>query len=209
LKAHHFNMKRRGVIAARSIHVRDQHVAVQIVLIKGGEANMIALKQILVATDFSTPSDVAIRYGQDLARAYGATLHAIHVIEDMGAYYGAEVGFALADVERNVEAAARRDLESTIGRHGDRLNVVATVTRASNVAHTITEYATANPIDLIIVGTHGRGAVSRLLMGSVAERVVRSAPCPVLTVRSRERDFVDVSDSQAGLVESPAANHHH
>jgi nucleotide-binding universal stress UspA family protein len=103
----------------------------------------------------------------------------------------------------------RRDLDSTIARHGDKLNVVAIVKRATNVAHAITEYATANPIDLIIVGTHGRGAVSRFLMGSVAERVVRSAPCPVLTVHARERDFVDVSDSQASLVESPATNHHH
>jgi nucleotide-binding universal stress UspA family protein len=73
------------------------------------------------------------------------------------------------------------------------LNIVSTVTRASNVAHAITEYANGNPVDLIIVGTHGRGAVSRFLMGSVAERVVRSAPCPVLTVRAHERDFVDVT----------------
>ena len=173
---------------------------------------MIALKQILVATDFSEPSEVAIKYGQDLARSYGATLHVVHVIEDLVAYYGSDVGFALADVERNVEAAVRRDLDSTIARYGDKLNVVATVKRASNVAHAITEYATANPIDLIIVGTHGRGAVSRFLMGSVAERVVRSAPCPVLTVRADERDFIDVRDHQdsdaASLVESPVTNHH-
>jgi universal stress protein A len=157
---------------------------------------MIALKQILVATDFSEPSEVAIRYGQDLARGYGATLHVMHVIEDRVAYYGADVGFALAGVERNVEAAVRRDLDSIIARHGGELNIVATVTRASNVAHAITAYADANPIDLIIVGTHGRGAVSRFLMGSVAERVVRSAPCPVLTVRAHERDFVEVRDDR-------------
>jgi universal stress protein A len=160
---------------------------------------MIALKQILVATDFSEPSEVAVKYGQDLARSYGATLHVIHVIEDMLAFYGPDVGFALADVERNVEAAVQRDLDSTIARHSaDRLNVVATVKRGSNVAHAITEYANANPIDLIIVGTHGRGAVSRFLIGSVAERVVRSAPCPVLTVRAHERDFVDVRGDHDG-----------
>ena len=62
------------------------------------------------------------------------------------------------------------------------------------MAHAITEYAKTNAIDLIIVGTHGRGAVSRFLMGSVAERVVRSAPCPVLTVHAHERDFVDARD---------------
>lgn len=174
---------------------------------------MIALKQILVATDFSEPADVAVNYGRDLARAYDATLHVIHVIENMHGFYGADVGFALADVERNVEAAVQRDLDATLSRHADdALNIVATVKRGSNVAHAITEYAKTNAIDLIIVGTHGRGAVSRFLMGSVAERVVRSAPCPVLTVRANERDFVDVRDDQdnqeASPVGSPATIHH-
>ena len=171
---------------------------------------MIALKQILVATDFSEPADVAVNYGRDLARAYDATLHVVHVIEDMLTFYGPDIGFALADVARNVEAAVQRDLDSTISKQeDDTLKVVATVKRGSNVAHAITEYATANAIDLIIVGTHGRGAVSRFLMGSVAERVVRSAPCPVLTVRAHERDFVDATDDQeSSLVESPVTNHH-
>ena len=98
------------------------------VLIGQEEANMIALKQILVATDFSEPADVAVNYGRDLARAYDATLHVIHVIEDMLAFYGADIGFALADVERNVEAAVQRDLDSTIAKHeDDPLKVVATV----------------------------------------------------------------------------------
>jgi nucleotide-binding universal stress UspA family protein len=154
---------------------------------------MIALQHILVATDFSEPSEAALDYGRDLARAYGATLHVVHVIEDMLAFYGPDVGFALAGVEQNVEAAVLRDLDATIARiEGDSLNVRAMVTRGTSVAHTITEYAVNNAVDLIVVGTHGRGAVSRFLMGSVAERVVRSAPCPVLTVRAFERDAVAV-----------------
>ncbi len=158
---------------------------------------MIALAQILVATDFSEPADVAVKYGRDLARAYDATLHVVHVIEDMLAFYGPEIGFALANVERNIEAAVQRDLEATLSRHdGDALKVVAKVQRGSNVAHVITEYARTQAIDLIIVGTHGRGAVSRFLMGSVADRVVRSAPCPVLTVRAHERDFVEMRDDK-------------
>jgi universal stress protein A len=161
---------------------------------------VIALKQILVATDFSEPADVAVNYGRDFGRAYGATVHVIHVIEDMPAVYGTDVGFALADVARNVEAAVQRNLDATIaGNHDDSLQIVATVTRGANVAHAITEYARDHAIDLIIVGTHGRGAVSRLLMGSVAERVVRSAPCPVLTVRAHERDFVEVGAAIAAV----------
>ena len=169
---------------------------------------MIALKQILVATDFSEPASVAVNYGRDLARAYDATLHVIHVLEEMRGLYGADVGFALADVARNIEASVQRDLDAAIVRdEDDPLKVVATVQRGSNVAHAITNYAKANAIDLVIVGTHGRGAVSRFLMGSVAERVVRSAPCPVLTVRAHERDFVDVRADQgsreSSLVDQP------
>ena len=174
---------------------------------------MIALKQILVATDFSEPSEVAVAYGRDLARSYGATLHVVHVVENRYAFYGAEVGFAAADVERNIEAAVRRDLDATIARvGGDAVDVRAVVTHGGNVAQALTEYARNHAVDLIIVGTHGRGAVSRFLMGSVAERVVRSAPCPVLTVRAHERDFVDATDDEdsrpAHRIESTVTHHH-
>lgn len=152
---------------------------------------MIALKNILVATDFSEPSAVALNYGRDLARSYDATLHVVHVIEDLLALHGPEIGFAIADVERNIEAAVRRDLAAAITpTDQDTLDLRTTITRAPNVSHAITDYAKHNAIDLIIVGTHGRGAFHRFLIGSVAERVMRTAPCPVLTVRAHERDFI-------------------
>jgi len=174
---------------------------------------MIALKKILVATDFSEPSQVAVSYGRDLARQNDAGLHVLHVIEDVLTFYGSEVGFALADAERNIVAAVQRDLDASIATlDGHPLNAVAVVKRASNVAHAITEYAATNAVDLIIVGTHGRAAVSRLLMGSVAERVVRSAPCPVLSVHAHERDFADVrADHESrseGTVEAVSTNRH-
>jgi nucleotide-binding universal stress UspA family protein len=153
---------------------------------------MIALKNILVATDFSEPSAVALNYGRDMARSYDATLHVMHVIEDLLALHGPEIGFAMSDVERNIEAAVRRDLDAAVTASDHQLLDVRTViTRASNVSHSITEYAKHNAIDLIIVGTHGRNAFHRFLIGSVAERVMRTAPCPVLTVRAHERDFID------------------
>ena len=153
---------------------------------------MIALKNILVATDFSEPSVVALDYGRDLARSYAAALHVMHVIEDVPALYGPEIGFAMADVERNIEAGVRRDLDAALApRDRDTLDVRTTITRAPNVSRAITEYAQHNAIDLIIVGTHGRNAFHRFLIGSVAERVMRTAPCPVLTVRAHERDFIE------------------
>jgi nucleotide-binding universal stress UspA family protein len=156
------------------------------------EVYMIAIKHILVATDFSEPSGVALSYGRDLARAYDATLHVVHVVQDLIALHGDQIGFATADVERSIEAAAGRELDAAITDNDrDSLNVRTMIRRSPNVAHAITEYAKDNAIDLIIVGTHGRGALQRFLIGSVAERVMRTAPCPVLTVRTPGRDFID------------------
>jgi nucleotide-binding universal stress UspA family protein len=144
---------------------------------------MIAITNILVATDFSKPAQVALDYGRELAHSLGATLHVLHVVQEIPTYYGAEVGMAVANIEQNVEAAAQRELDAAVGEHHGLVVRTAT-TRAFNVAEAINEYAVKNGVDLIVAGTHGRGAVSRFLMGSVAERLVRSATGPVLTVRA-------------------------
>ena len=150
-----------------------------------------ALKNILVATDFSEPSAVALAYGRDLARSYGARLHVLHVIEDVMLRYSAEIGFALPELQADLEQAAQRDLNAQI-TDDDRktIDLVTEIETSANIAGAIVAYAKDKAVDLIVTGTHGRGAVSHLLMGSVAERVVRLAPCPVLTVRAHERDFI-------------------
>lgn len=150
-----------------------------------------ALKNILVATDFSEPSGVAMAYGRDLARTYNARLHVLHAVENIMIRYSSEVGFAVPDFQGDLETAARRDLDALITDDDRRvLDVVTVVETATNLADAVVDYAKANAIDLIVCGTHGRGAVQHFLMGSVAERVVRTAPCPVLTVRAHERDFI-------------------
>lgn len=152
---------------------------------------MIALKNILVATDFSDASNVALDYGRDLARAYGATLHILHVVEDLSYRWGGELGFPLPELQDQWVAQARKNLDALV-TDDDRgsIRVVPTTTMLTSPALGIIGYAKANAIDLIIAGTHGRGAVQHFLMGSVAERIVRTAPCPVLTVRAHERDFI-------------------
>jgi universal stress protein A len=152
---------------------------------------MVVLKNILVATDFGEPSAVALAYGRDLARSYGATLHVLHVVEDVMMRYSPEVGFAIPDLQRDLEKAATRDLDTLITEDDRKtLTVVKVVQTSFNVPGGVIEYAKKNPIDLIVVGTHGRGAVKQLLLGSAAERIVRTAPCPVLAVRAHERDFI-------------------
>ena len=108
---------------------------------------------------------------------------------------------------RNIEAAVRRDLDAALSAADHQtLNGCTGITRAPNVSHAITEYARHNAIDLIVVGTHGRGAIQRFLIGSVAERVMRTAAYPVLTVRVNEPDFVDSQkESQVAAAHGSAA----
>jgi nucleotide-binding universal stress UspA family protein len=152
---------------------------------------MIVMKNVLVATDFSEPSDVALAYGRDLARAYESTLHVLHVVEDVNRRYNPDVGIVTVDIQNDLEASARRHLDAKITDDDRRtLKIVPCVETRLSVPAGITEYAQQHTIDLIIVGTHGRGAVSQFFVGSVAERVVRTAPCPVLTVREHEHEFI-------------------
>ena len=152
---------------------------------------MIILKNILVATDFSDPSAVALAYGRDLARSYGAKLHVLHVVEDVMMRYSPEVVVASPVLQKDLESAARRDLEALITDDDRRtLSITPIVQTSGSAPGGIVEYAREQSIDLIVAGTHGRSAMKQFLMGSVAERVVRTAPCPVLTVRTHERDFL-------------------
>jgi nucleotide-binding universal stress UspA family protein len=152
---------------------------------------MIVLKNILIATDFSEPSAKALDYGRDLARAYGSTLHVLHVTENIVMRYSPEIGFAIPDLQADLDRQARQELDKILTADDmNTLKVVPALESAANPANAIVDYARAHEIDLIIVGTHGRGAVQHLIMGSVAERVVRIAPCPVLAVRAHEREFI-------------------
>jgi nucleotide-binding universal stress UspA family protein len=154
---------------------------------------MIALKNILVATDFSEPSDAALTYGRALARNFKATLHVVHVLANVSrAFYGAE-GYvaAVPEMQAELEEAARKQLDDLLVDNDEPpLPTRRVLIASSSPALAIVEYANQEHVDLIVTGTHGRGAVAHLLMGSVAERVVRTAPCPVLTVRHPEHEFV-------------------
>ncbi len=152
---------------------------------------MIALKKILVATDFSEPADAAVDYGRAFARTFGATLYLLHVVDDMYVRLGGDAYAAvLPDLQEDVEREARQRLSRIAAQDDPQSLRVEAVITSGATAQAIVEYAEKENVQLIVVGTHGRGGVAKLLMGSVAERVVRTAHCPVLTVRRPERDFV-------------------
>ena len=153
---------------------------------------MITIQNILVPSDFSECSDRAVRYGLELARKFDSTLHLLHVVQDPMTQPWAAEGFAvpLLEVVEQWQKQAADRLAGTVPP-ADRARVRIASTVASPYAE-ILLYAGEHDIDLIVMGTHGRGGVSHLLLGSIAEKVVRRSPCPVLTVRHPQHGFVDL-----------------
>jgi nucleotide-binding universal stress UspA family protein len=153
---------------------------------------MIALKHVLVATDFSEASDAALLYGRTMAMKFGATLHVVHVADNIFTHaFGPESSALLPTIQTDIEEAARRRLSELLidsDRSGPPTRSM--VLTASAPAFAIVDYATDNDIDLIVMGTHGRKGLQHVVLGSVAEKVVRMAPCPVLTIHHPEHEFV-------------------
>ena len=161
---------------------------------------MIALMNILVATDFSKPSDSALEYGRTLAGQFEAALHVVHIVDDIATKNITADGFLtiMPELQKELEDAARAQLHAMLARGSQGPQPRARVITSNTTARAIVEYAKEARIDLIVVGTQGRGGISRLLLGSVAERLVRTAPCPVLTVHSFDREFVRPDAPAAG-----------
>lgn len=140
-------------------------------------------ERILVPTDGSSGTAHVALQAIDLAEQYGATLHVVHVMEEPGSSLVAGTESRDRLEERGNEAIER--VERMAAVHGVE---VATELLEGGPAETIVEYATEIGADLIVAGTHGRSGVKRHVIGSVAERLVRHAECPVMTVRLPESD---------------------
>jgi nucleotide-binding universal stress UspA family protein len=141
-------------------------------------------KKILVATDFGEPSRAAAEIGLQLAQQFLVPLVLVHAYMVPGAVYLALPTMPAADYPRMYEEAARESLEKEGARLAGRGAEVITVLRAGGAWEEILATAKEVDADLIVVGTHGRRGVPRALMGSVAEKVVRLSPVPVLTIHA-------------------------
>lgn len=141
---------------------------------------MLTIKKVLFAADFSEPARSRLAYARSIAGRVGAELHVFHADVLHGEQTAPTAGPAesiVAELKRMAEAAAeeRGQPEAVPVRYAVERNITA--------APAILEYAEKEDVDLIVLGTHGRRGVQRLVLGSVAEEVVRFAKCPVLTVR--------------------------
>jgi|SRR5215469_18582080 len=139
----------------------------------------IALKNILFATDFSPGSDAALPYAVSLARKYGATLHAAHVMPTAAdvMFMSPEGWPALADEIELKSKQLVTDLERNLKGVPHRL-----LTPKGKISDALVEIITGNEIDFAVLGTHGRTGIRKLAMGSIAEEIFRRARCPVLSV---------------------------
>jgi nucleotide-binding universal stress UspA family protein len=155
---------------------------------------------VVVAVDFSEGSGTALLYARELATERGAALHALHVVEwavDPPPYlYGLEVP-ALSDVL----ARARVELAAFVAAAGPDVVPVVRARVGGLAAFAVADYAREVAASLVVISTHGRTGLSRLLLGSVAERVVRTAPCPVFTVHPDGRSLLPRAAGDAAAAE--------
>ena len=150
---------------------------------------MISIKNILLPVDFSEPCFEATKYAVELAEKFDATLHLLHVIVDPVVYLPMFESNPLPSHEE-FESYAQQQLDAWIADQDKSRCTTETHWIHGSPFVEIVKFARGTETDLIVIGTHGRGPVTHLLMGSVAERVVRKANCPVLTVRPKGHQFV-------------------
>lgn len=141
------------------------------------------IRRILVPLDFSSNSALALDYAYALAQRFGAALHLVHVCEVPSMMTGSMDAYAIAYTDWSQGLGEEAERELTKLRPALERVKLSTEVLFGNPARAIVTAAGTNQADLIVMGTHGHGAVMHMVMGNVAERVVRTASCPVLTVR--------------------------
>ena len=166
----------------------------------GDEAPSPIVRRILVPVDFSDASRAAVRHANALAQTYGAEIDLLHVVEQVvyPSAYGVEPAYfptqeVLARVERTLGEMAREGLDP------EHVSVSAVVGYAPM---SILDHADEHDIDLIVIATHGRSGLDRMLLGSVAERVLRRAPTPVFIVKPDRASLVSPAASEAAATSS-------
>ena len=153
----------------------------------------LTFQQVLFPTDFSELSNAALAYARLIAGTFSAQLHCLHVVDDAYQYWSAmgpesiPVGPPPEDL---LELGRTRMEKFRTEKLGEMKQEVVTDVTLGRPFAEIIAYAREHKVDVIVMGTHGRGAIAHMLLGSTTEKVVRKSPCPVLTIRASEHQFV-------------------
>ena len=152
---------------------------------------MINLKRILVPTDFSESARHALLYGTSFAREYEAELVLLHVVENLTVGYASDLfPVPMAEVFDEISGYAKAELAKLGAEVREKGIRVREMVVQGKPSAEIVRVAREETADMIVLGTHGKGMLDKALFGSTAERVIRRAPCPVLTVGLEEHEFV-------------------
>ncbi|MCX5803779.1 MAG: universal stress protein [Proteobacteria bacterium] len=146
-------------------------------------------KKIVCPIDFSEFTDEILKYAVNITKKFNAELHLIHIIPNLN-YFTPYESFLtpenLVAIEKNIEKEVEKDFEKVTK---DIDMPLKKIVKTGVTFVEIIDYIKEEDIDLVVMGTHGRSGIEHILIGSVAEKVVRKSPCPVLTIRPRGRKF--------------------
>lgn len=146
---------------------------------------MLELKKILFALDLSADNKKLIPYVESMARAHGAQLHILNVVEDINSWAGFYVPHLnLEELTGEMVKGARKKLKEYVAEFMGDPNRYTLDVMVGDPAQSIVEYVQDNNIELVIMGTHGRSGLEHAIMGSVAEKVLRRTPAPVMVVNT-------------------------
>ncbi len=141
------------------------------------------IKKILFPVDFTTATDKILPFVKDMVRAFNAKLYIMHVIRSPEEFAGFEMGPAwYAALEKDLKEGAEKSMRRLVAEQLEDLGDVETKIEVGDIVDTIIGFVNDNDIDMIIIGTHGRKGLEKVMFGSVAEGVIKDAPCPVLTI---------------------------
>lgn len=153
----------------------------------------VIVQRILFPTDYSELSLAALGYARELAGKFDAELHCLHVVDDAYQYWSAmgPESIPVGPPPEEVMELGRTRMTAFDEAHLQGLgNPAVTAVTIGRPFAEIIAYARENEMHMIVMGTHGRGAIAHMLLGSTTEKVVRKSPCPVLTVRASDHEFV-------------------
>ncbi len=153
---------------------------------------MIKPKKILFPTDFSETSQEAAKYAVSYAREFGSKLYVLHIVNEKILSEGLNLPrlVSVENLEAEMTKEAKKRLQLFLGEEeADKIDFETVIKKGTPFLE-IVRFANENDIDLIIIGTHGHSGFEHIVFGSTAEKVVRKAPCPVLSVRPSQREFV-------------------
>ena len=153
------------------------------------------IKKILVPVDFSEVAPVVAKWAKDFARQVKASIIVAYVLEDLAAYEGIYINVqALTELENTLLEGARKSMDDFMKTHFSDFPEVESVIDKGDVVETLLRIAQEKGVDLIVMGTHGRKGLDRILFGSVAEGIVKNSPIPVVTINPYRAGLLKIEE---------------